>query len=87
MLNFANHKKCVASTNEAIKNLEQLKKMLNTDKQKQLDVYINQMKELRSRIADDIYGRSRERSRYAAERLKRDIMFYFAYPKIKNNLV
>ena len=82
-----NYKKRVDSLDEAIKNLGQLKGLLNTDKQKQLDVYLQRMYDLRKRISDDIYSVHREQNRFLAERLTRDIQRYFSYSDIKNNLI
>ena len=87
LLNGNNYKKCLFSIDEGTKNLEQLKALLNTDKQRQLDVYIQQAHQLRQRISGDIYFNFRDRNRATAERLRRDIILYFSYHKIKNNLI
>jgi hypothetical protein len=83
----ASQKKRLDCVNEAIKNLEQLKPMLNITLQKKLDIYLNQLKNLKDLIAKDIYGNNAVMHRLTAERLKRNILRDFPYPKIKDSLV
>jgi len=83
----ANHKKQIGCTDEAIENLSELKPLLNSDKQKELDVYINQLRELKGLITNDLYGNNISNNRLAAERLKRNILRDFSYNKIKDYLI
>lgn len=82
----ANHKKQITAAGEALKNLEQLKAMLNEEKQKKLEVYIDKLKSLSELIAKDIYGNNIGNNRWEAERLKKSILRDFSYNKIKNSL-
>lgn len=72
---------------QAVKNLLSMRAMLNESKQKQLDVYLKQMTELRSAIGSDIYGASNNTNRQAAERVKMNILRSFSYGDIKNDLI
>ena len=83
----ANHKKQIDCVREAIENLTQLKILFNEEKQKNIDVYINQLKDLEDLIAKDIYGSAIARNRLAAERIKRNILRDFSYSKIKDYLM
>jgi len=81
-----NPKKQLSCVNEAIKNLEQIRILLKAEKQKKLDVQINQLKNLRDALSSDIYGTSADRNRLSAERIRRNIMQDFSFPKIKDYL-
>ncbi len=83
----ASHKKQIDCANEAIKNLEQLRTTLQEVKQKKLDVYINQLKDLNKEIVEDLYGNNISANRLTAERIKRNILRDFFYNKIKDYLV
>jgi len=83
----ASYKKQIDCMNETLKNLEQLRSTLQEVKQKQLDIYINQLKDLKSSITTDLYGSDISQHRLSAERIKRGILRDFSYPKIKNYLV
>lgn len=72
---------------QAIKNLVGMRALLNESKQKQLDVYLRQMLDLESAIKSDIYGASSSASLQAAHRLKMNILKYFSYNDIKNDLL
>jgi len=82
----ANHKKQIGSANEAIKNLEQLKAYLNAEKQKESDIYLNQLKTLKELITKDAYGSNCSVNRYTAESIRRSILREFSYSKMKNFL-
>jgi len=81
-----NHKKQIDCANEAIKNLLNMRPLLNDAYQKKLDVYLGQMTGLRDLIAKDNYGTNVNSNRYEAERLKRDILQNFSFNAIKNSL-
>ena len=80
-------KKQIDCAQEAIKNLINLRAMLNEDRRKILDVYITQLKELQGLIAKDLYGTSITSNVQSAERLKRNILRDFSYNKIKSYLI
>jgi len=82
-----NHKRQIGCINEAIKNLYELRPLLNEAKQKGLDVYINQLIDLQGLIAVDFYGNSVTGNRLTAEHIKRNILQDFSYSKIKDNLL
>lgn len=82
-----NHKKQVVCADEAMKNLINLKPLLNIDKQNKLDIYITKMQELKDSIAKDAYGGSAARHRLDAEKIKRNILHDFSYNKIKGYLI
>ena len=83
----SSHKKQIDCANEAIKNLEQLRAALQEAKQKKLDVYINQLKDLKNEIAQDLYGNDISVNRLTVERIRRSILRDFSYNKIKDYLV
>ncbi len=80
------NKKQVDCANEAIKNLLYMKKVLNEAKQKELDVYVKQLNDLRDAIKDDSYSKSLTMNRMAAERIKRGILRDFSYDKVKESM-
>jgi hypothetical protein len=80
------NKKQVDCIDEAIKNLLNLRTLLNAEKQQKLDAYIARMQELRGAIASDIYSNSVSTNAQAAERLKMNILRDFSYDKIKDYL-
>jgi len=82
----ASQKKQIDCANEALENLEEIRKTLQGPTQKKLDAYINQLKDLKSGIEEDLYGSSISQNRLTAERIRRGIMRYFSYDKIKNYL-
>mgnify|MGYP001580500257 CR=1 FL=1 len=83
----SSHKKQIDCANEAIKNLESLSATLQEAKQKRLDAYINQLKDLKNEIVQDLYGNNISINRLAAERIRRNILRDFSYNKIKDYLV
>lgn len=82
----ANHKKQVGCVNETIKNLGQLRTLINEEKQKKLDNYISQLKDLKDLIVKDPYGNNLAKNRFNAERIKRDILRDFSYNKISKDV-
>jgi len=82
-----NHKKQIDCAKEAIKNLYQLRGMLNPDRQSRLDNYIRQTEELKSAVTKDVYGNDLVINRQRAERIRRNMLKDFVYPKIKDCLV
>lgn len=81
------HKKQIECVNEAIKNIKQIKTLLSAEKQKQLDIYINQLNELRDLVTKDIYGNNIMGNRTIAERIKRNILRNFSYAAVKDYLI
>jgi len=86
LLGNLSNKKQLDCANEAIKNLEELRRTLQEAKQKKLDVYINQLKYLRKDIEDDAYGNNASESRLKAERIRLHIMHDFSYDKISKDI-
>jgi len=82
----SSQKKQIDCANEALKNLEQLRTTLQESSRKKLDVYINQLKDLRKEIEEDLYGNNASSSRLTAERIRRSILRDFSYNKIKDSL-
>jgi len=82
----ANHKKQVSCIDQAIKNLLYIRNMLNPEKQKQLDVYLNQLTALQDDIKADVYGANFSINRTTAERLKMRILRDFSYNKAKGHI-
>jgi len=83
----ASHKRQVGCAEEAIKNLNSLKGLLNEEKQKKLDIYIGQLEELRDIIVEDLYSSNASAYVQKAERIKRNILRDFSYQKIKDYLL
>ncbi len=81
-----NHKKRIACADEAMKNLLNLKMLLNEEKQKKIDIYIVQMAELKISIAKDVYCNITARYRIDAERIKRNILRDFTFNKISKDI-
>lgn len=81
-----NHKKQLTCADEVIKNLEQLKNMLEEKAQNKIGVFISQFRDLKEKIVSDIYGTNAASLRSDAERIKRGILRDFSYNKIKGSL-
>lgn len=86
-LNNGTYKKRVDCIMQAIKNLEQLRKMLNADKQKVMDDYIRRMQALSDRITGDVYGVDMKSQRVETERLRMGILKDLSYRKVKDSLI
>ncbi len=71
---------------QAIKNLLGMRAMLKETEQKQLDVYLKQMNDLKAAIKSDVYGVSDNSNRQDAERVRRNIIQGYTYSDIKDNL-
>lgn len=71
---------------QAVKNLLGMRTMLNETEQKQLDVYLKQMNDLKSAVNSDIYGSSNNSNRQDAERARRNILQRYSYSDIKDDL-
>jgi hypothetical protein len=82
-----NHKKQVDCAEQAVNNLLKVKAFLVPEKQNKLDSYIGQLVGLKDSIAGDVYGRNLSYHRAAAERIKRNILRDFSYPKVKDSLL
>jgi hypothetical protein len=82
-----NYKKQVDCVNEAIKNLATMRVYLKPEKQKKLDEFIVKMNDLKSEVARDLYGRNLNWNRLRAEKLRRDIIRDFSFPKIKPYII
>lgn len=80
------NKKQLDCADQAIINLEGLRKTLQEAQQKALDVYIRQLSDLKDDLKADAYGNNMLFNRMAAERIKRNILRDFSYDKIKSNL-
>lgn len=87
LLTASSYKKQIDCANEAIKNLEELRLILQENMQKKMDIYINQLKDLKNEIAQDLYGNNISSNRLTAERIKRNILREFSYNKIKDYLL
>jgi hypothetical protein len=83
----ASSKKRIDCASEAINNLEQVKALLDTERQKGLDVYLSQLKELKDAVTKDIYGSSVSKHHLKAESIRRNILRYYSYKKIKDYLL
>jgi len=82
----SNNKKRIDCANEALKNLYQMRLMLNPDTQLRLDDYIRQSEELKNAISRDTYGYDLAVNRQRAERIRRNMLRDFSYFKIKDCL-
>jgi len=82
----ASLKKKIDCTQEALKNLVNMKMMLVADAQKNFDLEIAKLNDLLAYIKSDLYGVNDSRNLRAAEQIKSDIHKGFIYPKIRNYL-
>ena len=81
-----NRKKQLNSLNEAIRNLENIKLLLNPEVAARLDVCIKSSEVLRNALTNDIYGNRVRDNRRQAELIKRDILSKFSFNKIKDSI-
>jgi len=79
-------KKQLSCIEQAIKNLTQLRSLLNEEKAASLKPYIRESQDLRDSIAEDTYSRNANGNRFTAEKLKRSILRDFSYSKVKSDL-
>ncbi len=84
--NDSNFKRRVGCAEQAIKNLEQMKKLLPEQKQKELDQYLNQLVQVQEDIANDSYGSHNVSNKKNADHARRMILQKFSYGDIKNSL-
>jgi len=82
-----NHKKQMDCVNEASNNLAKIKGLLSANKNKQVDVYLAQLENLRGLISQDLYSNNTTNNRTKAEQLKRNILRDLSYKKIKDYLM
>jgi hypothetical protein len=82
----ASYKKRQSCLKEAIKNLAELKPFLFEEKQKELDYYLEKLKQLQQDLSKDIYGTKSNIYKGRAESLKRDIWRNFAYSNVEGHL-
>ncbi len=87
LLERRSQKKYIACAEEAIKNLVNLKVLLNAEKQEKLDIYIKRLKDLRDSISQDLYDNNVTTHLQEAERIKRGILKEFSYQKISKDIV
>ena len=80
------YKKRISCISEAIKNLERNRPLLSREKQKDLDAYLDKLRDLHNSISKDIYGGNSISHKNKAEVLKRDILRDFSYLAIKEYL-
>jgi len=80
-------KKQMLSLNEAVKNLENIKGLVNPENAAKLDSFIARLRLLRAAIAKDIYSQNSAHNRRQAELIKRGILRDFAFNKIKDNII
>jgi len=80
-------KKQIDCSEEAIKNLVNLRALLSIDMQNKLDFYILKLKDLQEQISKDVYGANAITNAQKLERIKRDILRDFSYNKIKIYLI
>ena len=78
-----NYKKQVDCANESLKNLVSMRPYLKEAKQKLLDTFIVKTNDLKGIISDDTHGRNVTWSRQKAEKIRRDVIRDFSFPKIK----
>jgi hypothetical protein len=86
LLEKRSQKKQIDCAKEAIKNLVNLKALLNEGKQKKLDMYIKRLEDLRDLISQDLYGSNIITYFHEAERIRRDILRDFSYHKISKDI-
>lgn len=79
-------KKQLDCVEEELKNLVSLRELLNENKKKQLDVYIQRIMDIKDEINRDIYGNNSLNNFHSVERIRRDILRDFSYNKIKHDL-
>lgn len=87
LLEKRSQRKHIDCAEEAIKNLVNLKTLLNEEKQKKLDIYIKRLKDLRDLISQDLYGSNIVTHLQEAEQIRRNILRDFSYYKISKDIV
>lgn len=77
-------RKQLDSAQEAINNLEEMKKLLQPEKQSLADIYISSMAVLKSALEQDLYANNIWANRREAEDLKRQISRSLQYRHVKD---
>jgi len=80
-------KKQLDCVEQGINNLINLRALLKEDTQKKLDIYINELNDLKSAISQDLYGNNATNNAHDAGRIKIDILQKFSYDKVKDKLL
>jgi len=86
LIGGASYKRQRGCLEQAIENLNHLRMMLTSEKQQELDEYIDQLQGMKGMLKSDPYGTNRASSRLTAERIKMRILKEFSYGKIKEYL-
>ncbi|MDD2690061.1 MAG: hypothetical protein PHT41_07940 [Candidatus Omnitrophica bacterium] len=86
LLQKGSQKKQIDCVNEAIKNIFNVKALLNKEKQKKLDIYIMQLKDLQEAISKDTYGTNSASNAQSADRIKKNILRFFSYNKVSKDI-
>jgi hypothetical protein len=79
---YGSHKRQVYCLNEAIKNLYFINDMLSPEKQKELSVYVKELKRMKEELDRDIYSSNKYIYKTKAEKIKRNFLRNFSYPKV-----
>jgi hypothetical protein len=80
------NKKQLDCCQEAVKNLYNIRGLLDEGRQKLVDGYIAQLNTLKESIKSDTGGINNARHAQLTERIKRNIIKDLSYAKIKNNI-
>lgn len=86
LLQRKSQKKQLDCAEEGIKNLINLRALLNETTQQKLDVYISELKDLKSAVGKDLYGNNAANNAHDAERIKINILQKFSYDKISKDI-
>jgi hypothetical protein len=81
-----NRKRQGDNLKEEVKNIMAMRDMLDQQRQDLLGTYITKLMNLETEISMDLYSSSVAQHRSKAERIKRDIMRFFSYQRIKDYL-
>lgn len=84
--NDTNYKKRVSCVEQAIKNLEQMKKLLSDQKQKELEQYFSLVVSLKDDVTSDSYGSNNASNKRKADHVRRMILQKFSYGDVKMSL-
>jgi hypothetical protein len=87
LLQMKGQKRKLSCIEEAIKNILNLRELLNEATQKKLDSDLSELRILQDSIKKDLYGNDAANNALNAERIKLNIMQKFSYKKIKDNLI
>ncbi|MDD2679818.1 MAG: hypothetical protein PHO03_03330 [Candidatus Omnitrophica bacterium] len=87
LMQNGSQKKKLDCAQQAMKNLVNMRALLNESKQKQLDVYLRQLVELQQDIKADIYGTANNFYFQKSEKIRLNILQHFSYNDVKNDLL